>query len=263
MVKTNEYQDPRIVIIDYGLAQTFMSDRAQICGTPGYIPPETWMSRKWYPKGDCFSLGVVMLQLVSGNVPCEKESKMGIFVAGAQSLQDVANITCTRPTPLELVGPGFLDLQGLLSRVLQKEQSRRINAVQVFQLPWMGRGDISDPSTRPLSLVTIGERRGLEQPSRPNVGAPCQQPWAHASPPSTGPQQQPLYVQPAPLQLQPQQRQQAQPQVCGSCQGLSQQAFVSSGPCGCSSSAQSSLPAESSLEGKLQELRRLRQRPFP
>merc|ERR1712039_355523 len=66
MVKAKEYSDPEIVIIDYGLASADLVSNKGVCGTPGYIPPETWSSGVWYPKGDVFSMGVVCYQMLTG-----------------------------------------------------------------------------------------------------------------------------------------------------------------------------------------------------
>eukprot|EP00971_Amphidinium_carterae_P053962 1062501-Amphidinium_carterae.1 len=38
-------------------------------GTPGYIPPETWSTGKWFPRGDNFSMGVTMVQLTDRMPP--------------------------------------------------------------------------------------------------------------------------------------------------------------------------------------------------
>merc|ERR1719160_1761995 len=69
MLKTDNLIEPEIVIIDFGLAQHDAEQKQQICGTPGYIPPETWQMQKWIPKGDVFSMGVLMIQLVINQVP--------------------------------------------------------------------------------------------------------------------------------------------------------------------------------------------------
>merc|ERR1719446_278614 len=73
MIKTDDYKMPQLVIIDFGLAQHDADEKRQICGTPGYIPPETWQMQKWYPTGDVFSMGVAMLQLVIDQIPERKE----------------------------------------------------------------------------------------------------------------------------------------------------------------------------------------------
>lgn len=41
----------RVVLIDFGLAEGFASTSSGCSGTAGYIPPETWETERWYPKG--------------------------------------------------------------------------------------------------------------------------------------------------------------------------------------------------------------------
>ena len=45
-------EEPRVVLIDFGLAEGFLSTSSGCSGTAGYIPPETWETELWYPKGD-------------------------------------------------------------------------------------------------------------------------------------------------------------------------------------------------------------------
>ena len=44
-------EEPRLVLIDFGLAEGFLSTSSGCSGTAGYIPPETWETEHWYPKG--------------------------------------------------------------------------------------------------------------------------------------------------------------------------------------------------------------------
>jgi len=70
MLQTTDYRNPQVVLIDLGLSQAFTTSTAGICGTPGYIPPETWETNRWVPKGDNYSMGIVFLQVLldkSGN----------------------------------------------------------------------------------------------------------------------------------------------------------------------------------------------------
>jgi hypothetical protein len=50
MLKTDDYHQPEVVIIDFGIAQEDVCDRQRVCGTPGYIPPETWETKKMVPE---------------------------------------------------------------------------------------------------------------------------------------------------------------------------------------------------------------------
>eukprot|EP00928_Gymnodinium_smaydae_P079027 TRINITY_DN6304_c1_g1_i4.p1 TRINITY_DN6304_c1_g1~~TRINITY_DN6304_c1_g1_i4.p1 ORF type:complete len:1075 (-),score=189.10 TRINITY_DN6304_c1_g1_i4:27-3251(-) len=63
VARADEWEDPRIIVIDFGLARHFADAFVGVCGTPGYIPPEVWSGEPWSAKGDVHSLGVVLYQL--------------------------------------------------------------------------------------------------------------------------------------------------------------------------------------------------------
>ena len=45
------------MLIDFGLAEGFVSTSSGCSGTAGYIPPETWETERWYPKGPVTNFG--------------------------------------------------------------------------------------------------------------------------------------------------------------------------------------------------------------
>merc|ERR1712048_1393030 len=71
MVKSDDFEEPEVVIIDLGLSSAFHTLN-NVSGTPGYMPPETWQKGDWFPRGDVFSMGVVCCQMLTGRVPNEK-----------------------------------------------------------------------------------------------------------------------------------------------------------------------------------------------
>jgi serine/threonine protein kinase len=94
MLKGNDMSAAEVVIIDFGVAQRVgTTERAAIYGTPGYIAPEVWDTKIWCPKGDMFSFGVVVVQLLLG--------KVGIFTENAKSFKEVKEATQKRLPPLE------------------------------------------------------------------------------------------------------------------------------------------------------------------
>jgi len=148
MVKTPDVAKPEVVIIDYGLAQSYGRNREKLCGTPGYIPPETWDTYKWFPKGDCFAMGVTMVQMMTGNTPitvlpepgqplsAAKTVKAGIFTAGASSLHEVKEFTLDREPPYDEVPDEIASVLPLLERLLDKEQQGRYTSKQALRDEW-------------------------------------------------------------------------------------------------------------------------------
>jgi len=138
MMADANYSQPKVVLIDLGLSQAFSVESQGPCGTPGYIPPETWSSGKWFPRGDMFSFAVVCFQLLADKVPDEKTGAAGIFTDGAQSMDDVIRITNTRQVPWQLMKINNPQLQHWLAGCLDKQILNRPRAPQVLENPWFG-----------------------------------------------------------------------------------------------------------------------------
>lgn len=62
VVDNDNWKDPSIVVIDFGLARNFVVAGSG-GGTNGYLPPEVWSDGLWTPKGDVHALGVITYQL--------------------------------------------------------------------------------------------------------------------------------------------------------------------------------------------------------
>eukprot|EP00928_Gymnodinium_smaydae_P057434 TRINITY_DN4067_c0_g1_i1.p1 TRINITY_DN4067_c0_g1~~TRINITY_DN4067_c0_g1_i1.p1 ORF type:complete len:1028 (+),score=217.73 TRINITY_DN4067_c0_g1_i1:58-3084(+) len=135
MLKTADFTKPSVVLIDLGVATAMTSVDRRIVGTPGYIPPETWREGVWYPKGDVFSLGVCILQLLTGKVP-NGATGGGVFVEGAGSYEDIAALTCQREPPVALLPPAWPALTPLVRWMLEKEMSARPTTAQALEHPW-------------------------------------------------------------------------------------------------------------------------------
>lgn len=168
MCKTEEYSQPAVVIIDFGLCQPMAKERVLICGTPGYIPPEVWESGLWYPAGDIFSLGVSMAQLAVDKVPIVEQSnsgtpmcdrsdcrvKGGMFTENARTLKDVEKATRTRLAPLHLIPahlPGFVRL---LQVLLCKDPAGRPTASQALADAWLS-GAVGSANATSLSATAV------------------------------------------------------------------------------------------------------------
>lgn len=184
MIANTDLTRPHVVVIDLGLSQALLSDSSVPCGTPGYIPPETWRTGKWYPTGDMFSMGVVCAQMFTDRVPNAEVSTVGIFHENCSSLQEVMVATCTRQVPFHLM-PGFPSMPFILcwlGPILEKHAGRRLRAPQVLQQPWFGHVD--------ANLLVLPARQGerLQAPPQhlpPQVGARVVLPLApQASSPS-------------------------------------------------------------------------------
>ncbi|KAJ4796177.1 Leucine-rich receptor-like protein kinase family protein [Rhynchospora pubera] len=65
-------------VSDFGMARLISAldthlSVSTLAGTPGYVPPEYYQSFRCTPKGDIYSFGVVMLELLTGKRPTDKD----------------------------------------------------------------------------------------------------------------------------------------------------------------------------------------------
>lgn len=141
MLRTVDMQRPDVVVIDFGISKAMSTADGGVCGTPGYIPPETWTAGKWYPKGDIFSLGVVMMQLVTDNVPdfdakvINPATRKGVFMNGCLTLQDFTNCAATRQPSFHLL-QRFSGLEDLCRGMLEKQLAARLPAPRALEHAW-------------------------------------------------------------------------------------------------------------------------------
>jgi len=144
MLRTENYADPQVVLIDFGVSKAMTArDDGTCSGTPGYMPPETMNTGKWYPKGDVFSMGVSMMQLLTKMIPDEEQAKrgimIGIFLEGCRNIDDVKMAVNSRQPPWHKMpaqwGQG---LRGLIKRCLEKQVQARPTATTILKDPWFG-----------------------------------------------------------------------------------------------------------------------------
>lgn len=68
-------QDLVVKLIDFGLAKEYNpSDKPTICGTPNYLAPEVLSHKGHKPVSDIWSVGCVLVVLLSGHAPFEGET---------------------------------------------------------------------------------------------------------------------------------------------------------------------------------------------
>jgi len=139
MLRSDDYQKPQVVIIDFGLVRTSASDDTMICGTPGYIAPESWRTAKMYPGSDVFAMGVVMLQMLLDTVPPHHNPPPdgtmpgGMFTDGCKNIHEVRDSTCRKVPPFKQLSSRLRTLRHLLPSILEKDVTKRLCAQQVLR----------------------------------------------------------------------------------------------------------------------------------
>jgi hypothetical protein len=110
-------------ITDFGLAQTIegghtMTQSGLLVGTPGYMAPEQASGKRALvgPATDIYALGVVLYQLLTGQLPFQRDSTLEL-------LRAVTSEEPTRPRGLQPRLPR--DLEAITLHCLEKEPGRR------------------------------------------------------------------------------------------------------------------------------------------
>lgn len=141
------FQNPHVILIDFGLSSTFLSTERGVWGTPGYIPPETFVSLFWVPKGDIFSAGVMFYQILSGRqAPFAHPSSPQTHSSGGEANWDVVEER-TRQIDLPVDGiRASLSCKAMLKQMTSKDFKLRPTARECLELPWFSQA-------KPESLV--------------------------------------------------------------------------------------------------------------
>jgi eukaryotic-like serine/threonine-protein kinase len=115
---------PLVKVLDFGISKlqgdvssVSATQSTAVMGSPAYMSPEQARSaKKVDARGDIYSLGAILYQLVSGFLPYAAESVAGMLVA----------IVSEPPIPLRDVLPDVpLDFETLVLQCLEKDREKR------------------------------------------------------------------------------------------------------------------------------------------
>jgi serine/threonine protein kinase len=145
MLREKSFRNPRVVVIDLGVCACMAtSDNGMPHGTPGYVPPETLKTRKWFPRGDVFSLGVSICQIMCDKLPPtgarDRNTPGGIFIEGCINVREIFQATIQRVPPLHLMPEEYPLLTPLVEKLLDKTHENRPSAPMVLNETWFKTG---------------------------------------------------------------------------------------------------------------------------
>ncbi|MFE0702429.1 protein kinase [Streptomyces sp. NPDC058872] len=179
--------DGTVTVLDLGVASVLDTDTTRLTqtgspiGSPAYMAPEQAMGGAVGPAADLYALGVLLHELLSGNVPFQGSTALGVL---HRHLYEP-------PVPLRQLRPEVPEaLEALVLRLLAKDpQERASGAHEVYEhlLPLLpARGAPAGPMdpTRPFLRphAPWPERAAARAAAVPPVPAP---PLPVPAPPST------------------------------------------------------------------------------
>ncbi len=76
--------DGNAILTDFGIAKIFQADSAltqsgMLVGTPTYMSPEQWQGRPVDSRADIYALGIVLFEMLSGQLPFTADTPFGIM----------------------------------------------------------------------------------------------------------------------------------------------------------------------------------------
>jgi serine/threonine protein kinase len=174
----------RVKILDFGIAKItagsegFQTRQGSLLGTPYYLAPERVMGAELTGAADLYSVGVILYEMLTGNVPFVADSFMGIL----------ANHVHTQPLDPRQAAPDRAipaAVAQLCMRLLDKQPQLRPSAEQVAEEL---RSLLARESSS-LAIVEIGPRGETQDGGDTRVIAERTRELAMAEPPA-----QPLIV---------------------------------------------------------------------
>jgi beta-lactam-binding protein with PASTA domain/tRNA A-37 threonylcarbamoyl transferase component Bud32 len=111
--------DGVVKVMDFGIARAIDSDATQtgsVLGTAQYVSPEQAQGRKLGPESDLYSLGVVLYELSTGQLPFDGDTPVSV------ALKHVND----QPVPPRSINPAIPPaLEAVILKAMEKDPTRR------------------------------------------------------------------------------------------------------------------------------------------
>lgn len=143
-----------IKVADFGIAlatQDFskkLTSTGEFVGTPGYLSPEVCMGKSIDPRSDIFSLGIVFFEMLTGRIPFNDASPLGLMLEVVQ-----ADIPDVRTLNAEVDA----NVHAILTRMVAKEPHHRYQDCHqlIEDLVAIGTSTVGGLQVKPLSAQVV------------------------------------------------------------------------------------------------------------
>ena len=172
-----------IKIADFGIALSNqdlskkLTTTGEFVGTPGYLSPEVCLGKPVDQRSDIFSLGIVLFEMLTGKMPFNDESPLGLMLEVVR-----AEI----PDVRQLNADADAQIAGILARMIAKEPADRYQnchdlVADLNAHPLVAKGGPITAQTKlsPAAATMIGQKTPISAqtvlpstPPRATPGAP-------------------------------------------------------------------------------------------
>ncbi|MFI1157142.1 protein kinase [Streptomyces sioyaensis] len=200
-----------VKVMDFGIARamqsgvTSMTQTGMVVGTPQYLSPEQALGRGVDARSDLYSVGIMLFELLTGQLPFDADSPLAIAYAHVQEEPPV-------PSSINSSLPAAVD--ALVARALKKNPNERFPTAEAMRDECLrivgsgqsgatpliiGGGPPARTSGSSVSSAVFPTASGAPHtPAPPNVQQPYQPTQAAGFGPSTPPPPNNAYPTPTP-----------------------------------------------------------------
>jgi serine/threonine-protein kinase len=173
--------DGRLKVTDFGIARSGasqMTEAGSIVGTAQYLSPEQARGAPVDPRSDLYSLGIVLYEMLTGNVPFTGDTPVEIAMKHLSQIPEP-------PSKLRPEVPH--DLDAVVMRALAKEPDQRYGSTEEMDadLARVARGVAVAPETEDAMtqvLSGVGATTAQTMIPRPRAVAPPPAPPSYRTP---------------------------------------------------------------------------------
>jgi len=147
----------KVSVMDFGIARSVelggMTQTGALMGTPEYMSPEQVRGEHVDARSDLFTLGIIFCELLTGKMPYQAESAMGLMFKRTQErAMSAAQLDPSLPTPVSDIVAKCLEIDPEL-------RYQSATAIRQDLEAWLGTGTIF--TARPPALTSFPPVRWL------------------------------------------------------------------------------------------------------